>query len=61
MSFLSARQRAGLTQAQAAKELDVDQTAICHWERGHNLPTTGRLKQIAKIYGCEVGDLLKED
>lgn len=61
MSFLRARNRAGLTQAQAAEKLGVDQSAICHWENGHNLPRLRRLKQIADLYGCEVNELLKED
>ena len=58
MGFASARKTSGLTQAAAAKELGVGRSAIAMWECGQNMPRTARLPQIAKVYQCEIPDLL---
>lgn len=61
MSFASCRKKTGLTQMQVAKELGVTDAAVCQWERGDTMPTAKRLTEIAKLYGCTVDELLKED
>lgn len=61
MSFAKCRKAAGLTQMEAGKRLGVSDAAVCQWEKGETLPTASRLLEIAKLYGCTVDDLLKED
>lgn len=61
MSFLSCRKKAKMTQAEVAKKLGVSDAAVCQWEKGETMPTAARLLQIAKLYGCTVDKLLKED
>lgn len=58
MSFLSERERAGLTQAEVAKTVGVDQSAVSLWERGKTSPRAALLPELARLYGCTVDDLL---
>ena len=61
MSFLSARLKAGLSQAAAADHLGITAASVCQWETGKNLPSTGKLRDIAKLYGYTVDELLNPD
>ena len=61
MSFLLAREKAGITQREVAEEIGVDQSAVSLWETGKTLPRASLLVKLAKLYGCTVDDLLKED
>lgn len=61
MAFAQARQKAGLSQAQVAKELGVDQSAVCRWETGKNMPRAASLVLMAKLYGCTVDELLRKE
>lgn len=61
MSFKTQRKKAGLTQMEVAKALDISDAAVCQWESGETMPTAKRLLEIAKLYGCTVDDLLKEE
>jgi len=58
MSFYSARKKAGLSQAAAAKEFGVAAAAVCQWETGKTTPRSNLLPQIAKVYGCTIDELL---
>ena len=58
MSLRDRRIAAGLTQAEVAKKLDVDQSAVCHWEKGRGGPIRKYQKKLAKIYGCTVDELM---
>ena len=55
------RERAGLRQADVAKKLDVDQTAVSNWELGKTKPLRKYHKKLAKLFGCTVEELLKEE
>lgn len=61
MAFAQARQKAGLSQAQVAKELGVDQSAVCRWETGKNMPRSALLVLMAKLYNCTVDELLRKE
>ena len=61
MSFRKAREAAGLSVAEVMKSLSVSDAAVYQWETGVNMPTTKRLPEIAKLYGCSVDELLRED
>ena len=61
MSFKEQRKRAGLTQMEVAKQLGVTDSAVNQWETGKTLPNVKRLGELAKLYGCTVDELLKEE
>lgn len=61
MSFRTMRQKAGLSVAQVMKALKVSDAAVYMWETGETTPNGKRLPEIAKLYGCTVDELLKED
>ena len=61
MSFLSARLRAGLSQAVAAGELGISAASVCQWETGKTLPDPRKLTKIADLYGCSIDELLTDD
>lgn len=61
MSFRVMRIRAGMTQTEVANALNVDRSSITHWERGDCLPRAVQLPKIAKLFGCTVDDLLKQE
>lgn len=52
------RERAGLTQVQISKVLDIPQSTIASWETGRALPRADKLPQIAKLLKCTVDELL---
>lgn len=54
------REAKGLRQADVAAKLNVDQSAVAHWERGATRPCRKYHKKLAKILGCTVDDLVKE-
>lgn len=61
MSFKMQRKKAGLTQEEAAKALGISGAAVAQWETGETMPSTKRLPEIAKVYGCTVDELLREE
>jgi len=61
LSFLSARKKAGLSQAQVAKELGVAPAAVSQWETGKTVPDSRRLPKIAELFNCSVDELLSSD
>jgi transcriptional regulator with XRE-family HTH domain len=54
------RTRAGLTQAELAKRVDVAWGTIARIEIGDRRPSLDLLEQIADVLGCRVRDLLPE-
>lgn len=61
MSFLSARSKAGLSQAAVAEKLGISSASVCQWETGKNLPRADKLPEIAALYGCTVDELLSTE
>lgn len=61
MSFLSARRKAGLSQAFVAEKLEISPASVSQWETGKTKPQVDRLLEIAALYGCTVDDLLSDD
>lgn len=61
MTMKELRQRAGLTQEQVAKLIEVDQAAVSNWELGKNLPVSKYRKKLAKLYGCSEEELLRKE
>lgn len=61
MGFKDARVKAGLSVAEVMAALNVSDAAVYQWESGKNTPKGKRLPELAKLYGCTVDDLLKEE
>jgi len=61
MSFLSARKKAGFSQAYAAEKLGISAASVCQWETGKTRPRASLLARIAALYGCKIDDLLADD
>ncbi len=53
------RQQKGLTQAELAEKIDVEQQTISRFERGVTLPPLGRLVDIADVLSCPLEDLVR--
>ena len=47
------RQKAGLTQAEAARKLGKHQTILSDWERGEYPPDSVAVERLASLYGVE--------
>lgn len=56
-----ARLAARLSQDELGRAVGVSQQQVGKWERGENLPSTRRLKQLAERLGLEVTALLPSD
>lgn len=54
------RREHGLSQSELAAKLDIDETAVSHWETGHSAPNRSRLHLVAEIFGVTVGELFTE-
>jgi transcriptional regulator with XRE-family HTH domain len=54
------RQRAGLSQRDLARLLDLDETSISHWENGLSSPKGSRLPAVAEALGVTIDDLFRE-
>ena len=52
------RTKKGLTQAQLARAMFVNNTTISKWESGSRLPSADMITRLAKILEVEVGTLL---
>jgi transcriptional regulator with XRE-family HTH domain len=46
-----ARRALGLNQSDFAAKLGLKQSAISHWERGHDKPSARNLQTLAKVLG----------
>lgn len=61
MGFKEARLAAGLTVQQVVKALKVSDASVYLWETGQMYPKTSRLRDVAKLYGCTVDELLGDE
>ena len=61
MTMAYARRRAGLLQRQVAEALGVSLGTVAMWDTGRNKPRADMLPRIARLYGCTVDELLRED
>ena len=58
MTIKEIRLRAGLTQAEVAARLDINQSAVSGWERGKSRPVRKSRGKLAELYKCTVEELL---
>ena len=54
------RRRIGMTQEELAAKLAVSAQAVSKWENGTAAPSTTNLMAMAKLFGVEAAELLKE-
>lgn len=57
MKIREMRQAAGLTQAELADKVKVNQTAVSQWERETVLPSCDKLPELADALSCSIDDL----
>ena len=55
------RELAGLTQAEAAKKLDISVDSIRRYESGEREPRASDLMRMAQLFGCSIDDLVKSE
>ncbi len=55
-----ARELSGLSQAQAAKVLEISRPTISEIEQGRRNVTGAEVKQLSNVYGVDVGWVLSE-
>lgn len=60
MNIRVLRQKAGMTQEQLAKKMNVDQTAVSRWETSDTKPLKKYRKKLARVLGCTVDELMRE-
>ena len=61
MNLKALRESAGLTQDAVAEHLKIQRTTVSMWESGDAKPRADKLPQLAKLYGCTIDDLFKQD
>ena len=61
MSFVSARKKANLTQAEVADVFGISAASVSQWETGRNLPAAEKLPEIAALYKCSIDELFSKD
>lgn len=53
------RKEKGLSQAALAKELNVDQSTVCLWEKGKTFPRVDVAIRLAEMLGCSLEDIYR--
>jgi Zn-dependent peptidase ImmA (M78 family)/plasmid maintenance system antidote protein VapI len=56
-----ARENAGITQADAAAEIDVARTTLVAMEQGQRRVRMGELQRLSRLYGTSINALLREE
>ena len=52
------RKECGMSQAELAKRVGVERSAVAKWESGKSLPQAAHLVKLAEIFGCSVDEIL---
>ena len=53
------RKQKGLSQEELADKIGVSRQAVSKWENGTSEPSTSNLIALAKLYGVDAGELLR--
>lgn len=61
MSFRSAREKVGISQAEVARRLNISRSSVNAWEKGETVPRGSRLLDVAQMLGCTVEEILRRD
>ena len=60
MRLKELRLKAGLTQDEVAKKMNVDQSAVHLWETGKTHIARKHHKRLARLYKCTIEELFTE-
>ena len=58
INIKSFRLKALLSQCELAEKLEVNQSAVSHWEKGDTKPCKKYIEKMCTIFGCTAGDLM---
>lgn len=61
MSIRERRNRLGMSQAELAERIGVNQTAVSQWERGVITPTLNKARKLAETLGCTIDELYQTE
>lgn len=56
-NLIRLREQVGLTQAFVADKLNVEQSAVSHWETGKFRPSRKYCPMLAELYGVSVEEI----
>lgn len=51
------RELAGISKAELARIMEVDQAAVTRWDRGIALPRAAKIPKLADLFGCTIDQL----
>ena len=57
MEIKKYRELAGITPAELARIMGVDQAAVTRWERGLVWPRAAKIPKLADLFGCTIDQL----
>lgn len=57
MKLRERREAAGLSKAEVARAMQVDNAAVLRWETGEAMPRAEKLPRLADLFGCSIDDL----
>lgn len=60
MALKEIRQKRGLTQAQVADAVEVDQSTVAKWENNRNTPLRKYRRKLCELLGCTEAELLAD-
>lgn len=58
LTLKGARANVGLSQKQAANELEVSNKTLCSWENGRSMPNVRQIEKICRLYKVSYDDLI---
>ena len=61
MGFRTARERAGLSPEDVARQLKISRQAVYQWESGKQNPKAKKLPILAALYNCTIDELLRKE
>lgn len=61
LSIRARRNRLGMSQAELAERIGVNQTAVSQWERGVITPTLNKARKLAETLGCTIDELYADE
>lgn len=61
LNIKSIRKQSGMSQTQFAAAMNINQSTASYWESGKSHPRAMDIPRIAKVLGCTIDDLFKEE